>query len=152
METTDEVPSDVRHELESTIGAAEQTYANPELDAIVAQAVALVVKEKDPLEVEVQIEEKKPSREWILLQGYKGYKALAALYRNIGELGLEQSNLAQALIRAKAIKGGRDLTATTLPLPSLSVELHDAIQNLAFFQDNMLKRSLIPPESSTNPK
>lgn len=115
-------------DLELAIGLAERTHANPELDAIIEQAVALAVQGKDSLDFEVLIDAKKPSREWVLLQGYKGFKALAALYRNLGETSLEKTNLAQAMVRAKAIKGGRDLAATTLPLPSLTTELHAAIE------------------------
>lgn len=125
--------SNIEGELELAIGVSERTYANPELDALIDKAITLAVSDRDSLEVEAQIEEGKPSREWVLLQGYKGYKARAAIYRNVNEPGLEQSALAEAMVRAKAIMRGRDVEATTLPLPPLSVELHNAIENLAFF-------------------
>jgi hypothetical protein len=147
MIKTNEVTYDIELYLESVIRIAERTYADPELDVIMDEAVTLSVQGKDPLEFEVKIDEKNPSREWILLQGYKGYKALADLYRNLGEFSLQKLNFAAALVRARAINKERDLTATAL-LPPLSVELHNAVENLAFFRSNMLKTSLDSSESS----
>ena len=119
--------------LEQTIGTARELYANPKLDALVYQAVALAAQGKDTLEIESQITAQKPRREWFLLWGYKGFRAMAKLYDGLKEPGLKRPQYAEAMARAKAIGGGRKIEDTPTSLfPPLGAELHNAIENLAF--------------------